>query len=162
MLVKHQRARTRRELPIDDFTVEDAKSVMSNDSTGLTQCPWPIEDPFTMCYIKTMHYAIRKISGGYFVSIEDMAKVAGYTVFHFHRKFHERFKITPKGFTSNIQMSIARKLLLKGEVSIEEISRLCGFAHQSHLTDRFKRVHGAPPQKWRIMERKKRAACLAN
>lgn len=69
--------------------------------------------------------------------------------FHFHRRFTELLGITPKHFLFDCQIAEAEQLLLAGTHELEEIAKMCGFAHQSHFTSRFKQATGLTPTRWR-------------
>lgn len=71
--------------------------------------------------------------------------------FHFHRRFTELLGITPKHFLFDCQIARAQELLLEGSHELESIAKLCGFAHQSHFTSRFKQATGLTPTRWRKM-----------
>lgn len=71
--------------------------------------------------------------------------------FHFHRRFTELLGITPKHFLFDCQIARAQELLLEGAQELEAIAKLCGFAHQSHFTSRFKQATGLTPTRWRKM-----------
>ena len=84
-----------------------------------------------------------------------LPKIAGHvhlSPFHFHRRFTELLGITPKHFLYDCQIAEAQKMLLKMEHELEEIARLCGFAHQSHFTSRFKQATGLTPTRWRRLK----------
>jgi AraC-like DNA-binding protein len=69
--------------------------------------------------------------------------------FHFHRRFTELLGITPKHFLFDCQIAKAQELLLEASHELEAIAKLCGFAHQSHFTSRFKQATGLTPTRWR-------------
>ena len=69
--------------------------------------------------------------------------------FHFHRRFTELLGITPKHFLFDCQIARTQKLLLSAEHELESIAKMCGFAHQSHFTSRFKQATGMTPTRWR-------------
>lgn len=69
--------------------------------------------------------------------------------FHFHRRFTELLGITPKHFLFDCQIARAQELLLEASHELEAIAKMCGFAHQSHFTSRFKQATGLTPTRWR-------------
>lgn len=79
--------------------------------------------------------------------LDDAAKAAGLSKFHFHRIFHRYFGKTVKRIVTECQVEMAKKLLLAG-VPTKETGERCGFANQSHFTSRFKLITGQPPRKW--------------
>jgi AraC-like DNA-binding protein len=82
-------------------------------------------------------------------SLNEIAKLAHLSAFHFHRRFSDLMGLTPKHFLSECQTFRCKELLLGGEKTLTEISKICGFAHQSHFTSRFRQSAGLTPTRWR-------------
>jgi AraC-like DNA-binding protein len=82
-------------------------------------------------------------------TLPEIAHSVHLSPFHFHRRFSELMGITPKNFLFDLQIDQARRFLVEGERELVEIARLCGFAHQSHFTSRFKHATGLTPTRWR-------------
>ncbi len=82
-------------------------------------------------------------------ALSAIAQSVNLSPFHFHRRFTELFGITPKQLLLIVQIAHVRRLLGQPDQSLAEISRICGFAHQSHLTSRFKQATGLTPTRWR-------------
>jgi AraC-like DNA-binding protein len=78
----------------------------------------------------------------------DLARKAGLSPFHFHRRFRESFGITPKRAVVARQIDEAKRLIAEG-MPLAEVATQCGFAHQSHLTARFHAIVGQSPMRWR-------------
>ncbi len=87
--------------------------------------------------------------------LHDIAAHVGYSLFHFHRRFTLWAGRTPKSIVTELQINLACKLLLAGKASLPEIAQRCGFAHQSHLTSRFRLCMGDAPLRW--LRRQRRA-----
>ena len=81
----------------------------------------------------------------------DIADSVNLSPFHFHRRFTELFGVTPKHLLLSAQIAHARQLLSQPDQALAEIARVCGFAHQSHFTSRFKQATGLTPTRWRRM-----------
>lgn len=84
-----------------------------------------------------------------------LPKIAGHvhlSPFHFHRRFTELLGITPKHFLYDCQIAKAQEMLLASTHELEDIAKLCGFAHQSHFTSRFKQATGLTPTRWRRLK----------
>lgn len=82
-------------------------------------------------------------------TLDEIAGVVGLSPFHFHRRFTERFGITPKHLLYDLQLEEAEHLLSDPKRPLTEIADTCGFAHQSHFTSRFKQGTGLTPTAWR-------------
>ena len=86
------------------------------------------------------------------VTLPKIAAHVHLSPFHFHRRFTELLGITPKHFLYDCQIAKAQDMLLAGSHELEDIAKLCGFAHQSHFTSRFKQATGLTPTRWRRLK----------
>ena len=82
------------------------------------------------------------------VSLQDLASVAGLSVFHFARMFKAATGTTPKQYVVRCRLERARELLLTEDRTISEIALEVGFCDQSHLSTHFKRLYGATPKQF--------------
>jgi AraC-like DNA-binding protein len=87
-------------------------------------------------------------------TLGEIARHVHLSPFHFHRRFTELLGITPKHFLLECQIFHTKRLLYGRETELAEISKICGFAHQSHFTSRFKQFTGLTPTRWRKMSAK--------
>ena len=87
-------------------------------------------------------------------TLGEIARHVHLSPFHFHRRFTELLGITPKHFLLECQIFHTKRLLFGRETELAEISKICGFAHQSHFTSRFKQFTGLTPTRWRKMSAK--------
>jgi AraC-like DNA-binding protein len=87
-------------------------------------------------------------------TLGEIAKHVHLSPFHFHRRFTELLGITPKHFQLECQIFHTKRLLFGCETELAEISKVCGFAHQSHFTSRFKQFTGLTPTRWRKLATK--------
>jgi AraC-like DNA-binding protein len=79
--------------------------------------------------------------------LRDAADVARLSPFYFHRLFRAHFRETPKDVSRRAQVEEAKRLILAG-VPLREVSKRAGFAHQSHLSTRFRQIVGVTPTEW--------------
>lgn len=86
--------------------------------------------------------------------LSEIARVAHFSEYHFHRLFRKRFGKTPKQLLVELQIEEAKRLMLSGQRPADAAGR-AGFAHQSHLTSRFKSVTGMTPRQWLLATRGK-------
>jgi AraC-like DNA-binding protein len=82
-------------------------------------------------------------------TLDEIAKKAHLSPFHFHRRFSDLFGQTPKHFMLGCQIHEAKRLLASRRRELAQIATDCGFAHQSHFTSRFKQATGLTPTRWR-------------
>jgi AraC-like DNA-binding protein len=86
--------------------------------------------------------------------LAEIARVAHFSEYHFHRLFRRRFGKTPKRVLVERQIEEAKRLMLAGQRPADAAGR-AGFAHQSHLTSRFKAMTGVTPKQWLLANRKR-------
>lgn len=87
-------------------------------------------------YLET-HYAEN-------ISLETLAAHAGISPFHLVRLFRAQTGMPPHLYLTHVRVMRAKALLALG-IPITEVAFAVGFADQSHLTRRFKRIVGVPP-----------------
>jgi len=78
------------------------------------------------------------------LSLSELASVAGCNPFVLQRQFRQELGATPHEYLAAHRVNEAKSLLKQG-LSISEISYVCGFSDQSHLTRNFKRHFGITP-----------------
>ncbi|HEU5199468.1 MAG TPA: AraC family transcriptional regulator [Ktedonobacterales bacterium] len=83
------------------------------------------------------------------LSLETLAQQTGYTPYHFTRLFRQGTGESPHQFVLRLRIEQARRLLAETSLPLAEIAAACGFAHQSHLTQVFKRHLGLTPRAYR-------------
>jgi AraC-like DNA-binding protein len=79
--------------------------------------------------------------------LPEIARRAGMSPFHFHRRFHLAFGRTPKSVVTELQIAEAKRLLRAG-VRPRDVAERLGFTHQSHFAARFRVAVGATPTRW--------------
>src|SRR5688572_5810400 len=84
--------------------------------------------------------------------LSEIARVAHFSEYHFHRLFRKRYGKTPKQLLVELQIDEAKRLMMAGQRPADA-ARRAGFSHQSHLTARFKTITGVTPRQWLIAAR---------
>lgn len=78
------------------------------------------------------------------ISLEVLAGVANLSPYHALRSFRGALGLPPHKYLLQVRVERAKELLQSGR-SIADVAATLGFADQSHLTRKFKRVFGVPP-----------------
>ena len=66
-----------------------------------------------------------------------------------YKKFHDRFHCTVGEYINKKRVEMSRELLVTTALSMEEISRQCGFSSASYFTNIFKQHMGITPLKFK-------------
>jgi AraC-like DNA-binding protein len=78
------------------------------------------------------------------VRLEELAREAGLSPFHFLRRFEARFGLPPHAYQRQARIERAKALLRRGASPVAA-ALASGFSDQSHLTRWFKRTLGVTP-----------------
>ncbi|WP_158501552.1 AraC family transcriptional regulator [Vitiosangium sp. GDMCC 1.1324] len=81
------------------------------------------------------------------VTLEELARVAGLSVFHLVRVFRRERGLTPHAWQLQVRIRRARELLVRG-MPPGQVAAELGFTDQSHLTREFKRRIGVTPGRY--------------
>jgi AraC-like DNA-binding protein len=83
------------------------------------------------------------------LSIDDMARFAMYSKFHFSREFQRITGISPRRFLSALRIQEAKRLLLTTDMTVTEISSTVGYSSVGTFSSRFASSVGLPPSAYR-------------
>jgi AraC family transcriptional regulator len=86
------------------------------------------------------------------ISLEDLARVAGVSRFHFARQFRAYTGQSPMGYLLRTRVERAKTLLRDSRARVVDISAELGFADQSHFARTFRRLVGMPPSAYARVE----------
>lgn len=87
------------------------------------------------------------------ISLDDLAKLADLSTFHFARVFKRATGISPYQYVRDRRLERGRALLTDTDMGIAELALACGFANQSHFTAAFSRAMGISPARFRQLAR---------
>ena len=82
------------------------------------------------------------------IRLEDLAAIAGLSLFHFARAFRESTGVTPHQYVLQRRIDTVKTLLRTRNWNLEAIASATGFADASHLTKAFRRHTGTTPKTW--------------
>ena len=88
-------------------------------------------------------------------SLDEIARAAGVSPYHFHRLFTRAYGKTPKRFAEELRVAEVQRLALSG-MRFMHVWRHLGYSTQSHMGNRFKQVVGKTPMQWLRCVREKR------
>jgi len=83
------------------------------------------------------------------VNLEDLAAIAGYSVFHFARKFTVAMGVPPHRYISRLRLEEAMVELTAGKLPLAEIAFNARFSSQASFTRAFHRATGVTPNEYR-------------
>ena len=87
------------------------------------------------------------------ITIVNLAGIAGYSPFHFARKFTLAMGIPPQRYISRMRLEKAMAELAAGKLPLAEIALNAHFSSQASFTRAFHRATGMTPQEYRRRRR---------
>lgn len=92
------------------------------------------------------------------LTLEEVARYAGYSPTYFSRLFREELGCTFQRFLNQLRVEKSQALLLSTTMSSAEISGIVGFEDQSYFCKVFKQFNGVTPDQFRKRKRRIDAA----
>jgi AraC-like DNA-binding protein len=84
------------------------------------------------------------------LKLEDAAREACLSPFHFHRLFVRAYGRTPHEFLTERRIDQAKRLLAAGDLSVTEICFALGYESPGTFSARFHRMVGCTPTEYRL------------
>lgn len=85
------------------------------------------------------------------LTLEDVAKVAHFSPYHFHRIFRALVGETLHGFATRVRLEAALSLLSHGERrTLTEVALACGFGSSSNFSRSFRKHFGVSPRAFEV------------
>nr|WP_142002446.1 helix-turn-helix transcriptional regulator [Amycolatopsis cihanbeyliensis] len=85
------------------------------------------------------------------VTLDDMARAAMFSKFHFSRVFRKATGVSPGRFLAALRLQEAKRLLLSTSLSVTEISQRVGYQSVGTFSSRFRRSVNMSPSTYRRM-----------
>ncbi len=85
------------------------------------------------------------------ITVDDMARTAMYSKFHFTRIFQRVTGLTPGRFLSAVRLQKAKQLLTSTSWKVTDISQIVGYTSVGTFSSRFSYSVGLPPTTYRQM-----------
>jgi transcriptional regulator GlxA family with amidase domain len=82
------------------------------------------------------------------VRLEDVARQAGSSPFHFLRAFRKAIGVTPHQYLLRLRLREAARLLAEGSMPVTQVALEVGFQDLSNFVRTFKRAAGVPPARF--------------
>lgn len=79
------------------------------------------------------------------ISLDDLARQAGVSRFHFARQFRLSTGESPMGYLRRVRIERSKSILQSRDTTIAEVAARLGFSDQSHFTRIFGRLVGVSP-----------------
>jgi AraC-like DNA-binding protein len=83
------------------------------------------------------------------LSLDMLARSAGYSKFHFARAFAQAYAETPRAYLTRRRIERAKDLLRAANLTITEVCLLVGFESLGSFSSRFKLLVGKTPSEYR-------------
>lgn len=83
------------------------------------------------------------------VRLDELAKLAGLSKWHFARAFRESTGLAPHAYQLALRLNLAKTLLEKTSLPISQVGEECGFSDPSYFTRIFVRQIGVTPIEFR-------------
>jgi AraC family transcriptional regulator len=83
------------------------------------------------------------------LTVDDLARTAVYSKFHFSRTFRRITGVSPGRFLSALRFQEAKRLLVHTSLSVAEISNQVGYSSLGTFSTRFKKFIGVTPTEYR-------------
>ncbi len=112
----------------------------------------PAAKPSTQAELsKRLHRGRNVIEGslGERLSLEDIARQAALSPYHFHRCFTRLFRETPLDYLSRRRMERASDLLKNTSMLVTEVCLACGYESLGSFSTRFREHTGCSPREFR-------------
>lgn len=79
------------------------------------------------------------------ITIDDLAREAGISEFHFVRMFRERIGVTPAQYLHRLRMDRAHELLATSDMPISQVALQCGYTNHSAFSATVRTHTGVSP-----------------
>ncbi len=83
------------------------------------------------------------------IGVEDMARAAGLSRYHFTRRFHAARGVSPGKFLAGLRLQEAVRLVQDTRLAVKDIALKCGFADANYFCKVFRRQFGVAPAAFR-------------
>ncbi len=132
-------------LHFDGRLMDLALLVLSGNDNAELPAPLPELANFKVESALTW-YAVNLARGP---TVKEVADAVHVSTSHLRRLFWQVRRTSPKGAFQRIRMEKAQELMSRSALTLEDVARLCGYAHSSHLCREYRAFHRFTPTHWR-------------
>jgi AraC family transcriptional regulator len=152
---------------LSELTTETAASRVYVETASLTlaarllqkycdsgECASTESSPHSLDHIRlrrVLEYIAANIGGD--ISLVKLADIAGYSTFHFARKFTVAMGVPPHRYISRVRLEKAMAELAAGKLPLAEIALNAQFSSQASFTRAFHRATGMTPKEYQRRRR---------
>lgn len=86
------------------------------------------------------------------LTVDDLARCAMYSKFHFSRMFQRVTGISPGRYLSTVRIAEAKRLLVSTTLSVADVSNEVGFSGVGSFSTRFRYSVGVTPSRYRRLD----------
>ncbi len=106
--------------------------------------------------LQKIKYSINYIKNNFRrdLTLEEIAREAGLSKYHYCREFKKATDLTPVEFINRTRCEFAKNLLESNKYSIADISEMCGFATSAHFSKTFRGFFGIYPSDYNKTDQK--------
>lgn len=83
------------------------------------------------------------------IGVDDMAKVAKMSRYHFTRRFQSIVGVPPGKYLTSLRLDEARRMLNQHKLSVKQIAQRCGFSDTRYFSRLFRLRYGSLPSRLR-------------
>jgi AraC family transcriptional regulator len=87
------------------------------------------------------------------ITLDELARLAGYSRFHFARGFRAATGLPPYAYILRARIALACRLLAEGALPVQAVGAASGFASPAQFATRFRQLTGLAPSAYRRIAR---------
>ena len=105
---------------------------------------WPVSKQRAPAFVQDVETFCRA-NFSLLIGVDDMARVARLSRYHFSRKFVSVCGIAPARYLAGMRLAEANRLLAAGDLSVKEVAARCGYRDANYFCKAFRKKFGVSP-----------------
>jgi len=133
--------------PLGKLYVESVAAVLATHLLRHYRVGKPLREPRGVASEPALQRSVEYIHDNLSrdLTLSELAREADLSLYHFSRLFRQSMGQTPRQYVIYRRVEWAKKLLLRGDLSVAEVATRVGFFDSSHFARYFKRLTGVAP-----------------